>query len=91
MKHLYKIIEITDRYGNEKPDDYKRKERVFSIDIGNIKTDESAFLECVKPSWLKSVVTSDVECVLESPDGEYMILTTRNSVYTFEKLGAKPL
>ena len=91
MKHLYKIKKITDTNGKEKTD-YNSKNRIgriFVIDPELIIIDTSAFVECIYPSWFKSIYTSYVKSILVYPDFTYFAMTTENSVYLFERITSK--
>lgn len=93
MKHLYKITKITDIDGKEKSDyDSKnRMGRIYLIDPELVQTDTSAFIECIHPSWFKSVITSHVKSILIYPDFALFVITTENSIYTFERITSEDI
>lgn len=94
MKLLYKITKITDIDGKEKSDyDSKnRMGRIYLIDPELVRTDTSAFIECIYPSWFKSVITSHVKSmILIHPDFTLFVITTENSIYTFERITSKDI
>ena len=93
MKHLYKITKITDIDGKEKSDyDSKnRMGRIYLIDPELVRTDTSAFIECIYPSWFKSVITSHVKSILIHPYFTLFVITTENSIYTFERITSEDI
>ena len=93
MKHLYKITKITDIDGKEKSDyDSKnRMGRIYLIDPELVQTNTSAFIECIHPSWFKSVITSHVKSILIYTDFALFVITTENSIYTFERITSEDI
>ena len=81
MERKYTLVLITDLYGNMKTrtEDTARIGRVFSIDDSGIIINSSYLMKCIKPGFLKSVVTSRVKDVIKAEDG--IIIITENSKY----------
>lgn len=80
---LYKIIKMTDRKGSDKEDPTNRIGRIMELNPKDIVAGKSLFLECVKPGFLKSMITSPVKRWKFTEDG--IQVTTKNSIYVFEK------
>ena len=86
----YKIVAIKDRYGDDKKDRdaVARIGRVMSIkDTNDIEIGKRLYIECVYPSYFKSIITSNVVRVEPSEDLSIcdFILVTENSNYLFKK------
>lgn len=86
----FKLYKIEDKRYREKKDTYARDRvgRVFDIHMDYIKRSVgySIFLECVKPSYLKSVITSKVISYCIGKDLDYIRIYTKNSIYYFERV-----
>lgn len=78
---LYKLVKITDLQGVDKNDAgaVNRLGRILDVDADKIELDKKLYMECVKPSVLKSIITSWVKNVTRADDG--LIITTENSIY----------
>ena len=62
--------------------------RIFDIHIDYIKRGlgYSIMLECVRPSYLKSVITSKVISYCIGKNFDYIIIYTENSIYYFRRV-----
>ena len=78
---LYELVKITDLDDNNKEDEdsINRIGRIFDIDTDNIVIGKSLYMTCVKPNWLKSVITSHVNNYIVESDG--IVIVTDNSKY----------
>ena len=83
MKREYVVALVTDLEGVVKADkDSKsRVGRVVLIDDSEIKEGKPFFVECIKPGYLKSFITSCVGDLTHADDG--LVIKTENSVYYF--------
>ena len=87
----YKITAIKDLNGEDKKeqDAVNRIGRIISVNPFDINLNCSLFLECVYPSYFKSIITSQVTDVVLSTDSNGDVndffITTENSKYYFEE------
>lgn len=83
MKREYVVVLITDLEGIEKvdKDSKSRVGREVLIDDSEIKVGKPFFVECIKPGFLKSFITSCVGDLTHADDG--LVIRTENSVYYF--------
>lgn len=91
---MYRIVNITDREGNVKQDFIDELKvihpelvgKILNKDIFKTKTSD-LFMTCLHFEWAddthKMLVTSIVTDYVE--DGDKIVVTTMNSIYTFEK------
>lgn len=86
----YELYKIEDKRYKDKKDSYSidRIGRIFDIHIDYIKRSlgYSIILECVRPSYLKSVITSKVISYCIGKNLEYIIIYTENSIYHFRRV-----
>lgn len=88
----YKIVAIKDLNGEDKKEQeaVNRIGRVISVNPYDIELNCSVFLECVYPSYFKSIITSHVTnieptVVYPNCNIKKFIMTTENSKYYFEE------
>ena len=81
----YRLYKVGDKNGKDKTDkaSLNRIGRVFDFTVDYLLSAEnsSVYLECVYPSFLKSLVTSHVVAV--ESNKEIVKLYTENSIYYF--------
>ena len=78
---LYKLVMITDLDGKEKTETeaVNRLGRILDLNIIDIHVGERCFMTCVDPGYMKSIITSNVQNVVQADDG--LIITTEHSIY----------
>ncbi len=79
----YRIAKMTDHRGNDKEDPTERIGRVMELNPDDIVSGKNLFLECVEPGFLKSMITTPVKKWKFTENG--LQVTTRNTIYLFEK------
>jgi len=82
---LYKIARITDHDDmiKEEPEAVSRMNRIIDLNLAEISIGKSLFMECVRPGFLKSIITSPVQAVYSVDNGA--IIDTMNSYYYLEE------
>lgn len=85
----YKLYKVEDKNGDDKTDEasLNRIGRIFDFTIEDLLSSEnrSVCLECVYPSFLKSLITSHVVAVESDKTSDTVKLHTENSVYYFKR------
>ena len=85
----YKLYKVEDKNGNDKTDEasLNRIGRIFDFTIEDLLSSENrrVYLECVYPSFLKSLITSHVTAVESDKSSSTVKLHTENSVYYFKR------
>ena len=77
----YEIYSITDHEGNlkEEPEAVSRMKRIVELDLNDIIIGKPLFMSCVKPGFLKSLITSPVQYLSDQSD--MLMIETLNSRY----------
>lgn len=80
----FKIVKILNRDGTEKEDDVSQKRIGRVVKMKNFYPGDRAFMECIFPSFMKSIITSEVQSFKYDASG--LRFTTTNSIYILERV-----